>query len=153
MAAEFRTVDVNPGDGGCAMSMLQAATRRGLYTVNKGSGKQEAAVKHHQHATDGVRNHQRKKVHSHKVALEEVFQLPLRCRISQVSDVQAATFGSAGKDSIVGSRLVVGGLARDGGIGQSVRRKVIDGIGSGVSDFLHDGRHGDCWDVELDKLG
>lgn len=81
-------------------------------------------------------------IHSHKVTLEEVLQLPLRCRISQVSDVQAATFGSAGKDSVVGGRLVVGGLASDRGVGQSVGN-VIDGSGRGVGDFLHDGRHGD----------
>jgi len=77
----------------------------------------------------------------HKVALEEVFQLPLCCRIGKVADVQAATFGGAGKDSIVvGSRLIVSGLASQRGIGQSVG-DVVDGGGSSVGNFLHDGRH------------
>lgn len=79
----------------------------------------------------------------HKVALEEFFQLPLRCRIGKVADVEAATFGSAGKDSIVGGGLLVSGLvASQRGVGQSVGN-VVDGGGSSVSDFLHDSRHGD----------
>lgn len=76
----------------------------------------------------------------HKVSLEEFFQLPLGCRVSQVSDVQAATFGSAGKDSVVVSRLVVGGLARNRGIGQSVGN-VIDGSGGSVCNLLNCGSH------------
>jgi len=75
----------------------------------------------------------------HKVALEEFFQLPLCCRISQVADVETATFGGAGKDSFVGS---FGGLVSQRGIGQSVGN-VSDGSGGSVSNFLHDGRHGD----------
>ena len=74
---------------------------------------------------------------SHKVALEEILQLPLGCRIGEVADVQAATFGGAGENGVVG-RLVV--LVRDRGIGQSVGN-VIDGSGRGVSNLLHGGRH------------
>lgn len=101
----------------------------------------DAAVKR-QRGVGKMETEIKAEMNSHKVTLEEVLQLPLRCRISQVSDVQAATFGSAGKDSVVGGRLVVGGLASDRGIGQSIGN-VIDGSGRGVSDFLHDGRHGD----------
>lgn len=77
----------------------------------------------------------------HKVALEEFLQLPLGCRVGKVTDVETATFGGTGKDGvIVGGVLVVGGLASEGGIGQSVGN-VIHGVGSSVSDFLDDGRH------------
>lgn len=37
----------------------------------------------------------------HKIALEELFQLPLGCRVGEVADVQAATLGSAGVDGIL----------------------------------------------------
>ncbi len=85
---------------------------------------------------------------SHKVALEEILQLPLGCRIGKVADVQAATFGGAGKNGVIG-RLVV--LVRDRGIGQSVGN-VIDGSGRGVSNFLHGGRHIDWyWMVWLEE--
>ena len=67
----------------------------------------------------------------HKEALEEVFQLPLGCRVGKVADVQAATFGGTGKNGIVGSRLV-----GEGGIGQSVGN-VVDR----VSNFLSGSRH------------
>ncbi len=46
----------------------------------------------------------------HKVTLEEVLQLPLGCRIGKVADVQAATFGGAGKNGIIGGFVV---LVRD----------------------------------------
>ena len=78
----------------------------------------------------------------HKIALEEVLQLPLSCRIGQVSDVEAAALSSAGRGGFVSGRLVIGRLVADGGIAQSVC-DVINGsiqIGGGV-----DGRHGECW--------
>jgi len=78
----------------------------------------------------------------HKVALEEVLQLPLRCRIGQVADVQAATLGGTGMVGglVVSSRLVLVGLARDRSVGQSIGN-VVDGGGGGVGDLLHVGGH------------
>jgi hypothetical protein len=39
--------------------------------------------------------------HLHKVVLEEVLQLPLGGRISEVSNVKSPTLGGAGTDSLV----------------------------------------------------
>ena len=49
-----------------------------------------------------------KEQYFHKVALEEVLQLPLSCRVGKVADVQAATFSCAGKDSVVVGLAVLG---------------------------------------------
>lgn len=62
-----------------------------------GSGRQKNAMK-------------RSRVHLHKIALEEVLQLPLGCRVGQVANVQAAALGSAGRRSLVGGGLVIGRL-------------------------------------------
>ncbi len=70
--------------------------------------------------------------HLHKVALEEIFQLPLGCRVGKIADVQSATFSGTGKDCILGSRLV-----SDVYIAQSVGNVV-----GGVSNFLHGSSHG-----------
>ena len=87
------------------------------------------------------RRPERGRKYSHKITLEEFFQLPLGCRIGKVADVQAATFGGTGKD-----RIVVGGsgLVSERGIGQS-GGNVVDGIGH----FLGDSRHVDLetWTV------
>lgn len=74
--------------------------------------------------------------YSHKIALEEVLQLLLSCRIGQVANVETASLGSAGRGSLVG-----GGLVIDGGIAQSVGNVINGGLG----DLLHRGgsRHGD----------
>ena len=73
---------------------------------------------------------------SHKIALEEVLQLSLGCRIGQVADVEAAALGSAGRGGLVG-----GGLVIEGGIAQSVGNVINGGLG----DLLHRGgsRHDD----------
>lgn len=79
----------------------------------------------------------------HKVSLEEVLQLPLSCRIREVADVQAATFGSTGEDGIVGRLGVVSlVVASEGGVGQSVR-DVVHGVRRSIGYFLNDGRHVD----------
>ena len=76
---------------------------------------------------------------SHKIALEEVLQLPLSCRIGQVADVEAAALSSAGRGGLVGGRLVIGRLA-DRGIAQSVcdvingSIQVVGGVGGGSHD-------------------
>ena len=87
----------------------------------------------------GRQGKQRKQPHKkenlHKVALEEVLQLPLGCRVGQVADVEAATLGSGSEDGIAGlvfdlDRSIVqrGGNVGDGGI-----RALV----------LHGGRHVD----------
>ena len=77
----------------------------------------------------------------HKIALEEILQLPLSCRVGQVANVETATLGGAGRGSLIG-----GGLIIDGGIAQSVGN-VIDG---GLRDLLHGGgsRHDDGFEVD-----
>lgn len=72
----------------------------------------------------------------HKVALEELLQLPLSCRVGKVADVQTATFSGTGMDSVLGLVLVAGEV----GIAQSVGN-IVDGIGSCVSNFLHGAGH------------
>jgi hypothetical protein len=82
------------------------------------------------------------KMNLHKIALEEVLQLPLSCRIGQVANVEATALSSAGRGGLVGGGLVIGRLVADGGIAQSFC-DVINGsiqIGGGV-----DGRHDECW--------
>jgi len=128
--------------------------RRGPRCSGGGQG-QQAAVKRRQWAAGviglgadeaetgagaGWRRRQGKDANLHKVTLEEFLQLPLGCRVGQVADVQAATFGSAGKDGIVVVGLVA--LVSEGGVGQSVG-DFIDGRAGSVNNFLHDGRHGD----------
>lgn len=71
----------------------------------------------------------------HEVALEELFQLPLGCRVGEVADVQAAALGGTGMDGIFG--LV---LAGEGGVAHGVGN-VGDGIGGSVSNLLHSAGH------------
>ena len=71
-----------------------------------------------------------KEQNSHKIALEEVLQLCLGCRIGQVANVQAAAFSSAGGGSLVGGSLVVSRGA-DCGVAQSGGNVVDGGIGGG----------------------
>lgn len=60
----------------------------------------------------------------HKVALEELLQPLLSCRVGQITDVEAATLSRAGGTGI-------GRLVRDGGVGQSGSH-VVDGSVSGL---------------------
>jgi hypothetical protein len=68
---------------------------------------------------------------SHKVALEELLQPLLGCRVGQVSDVEAATLSGAGG-------VGIGWLLGDGSVGQSGSH-VVDGGVSGL--VLLGGRH------------
>lgn len=60
----------------------------------------------------------------HKVALEELLQPLLSCRICQVADVEAAALSRAGGSGI-------GRLVSNGGVGQSGSH-VVDGSVSGL---------------------
>lgn len=62
--------------------------------------------------------------HLHKVALEELLQPLLSCRICQVADVETAALSRAGGSGI-------GRLVSNAGVGQSGSH-VVDGSVSGV---------------------
>lgn len=64
------------------------------------------------------------RVHLHEVAVKELLQPLLGCRIGQVTNVKAAALSRAGGSGI-------GGLVSDGGIGQSVSH-VVDSSVSGL---------------------
>lgn len=66
----------------------------------------------------------------HEVALKELLQPLLGCRVGQVADVKTAAISRAGG---------IGGLVRDGGSGQSGGH-IVDGSVSGVGGLLS--RHG-----------
>lgn len=68
--------------------------------------------------------------YSHEVALEELLQPLLGCRVGQVADVEAAAISRAGG---------IGWLVGDGGGGQSGGH-IVDGSVSGVGGLLS--RHG-----------
>jgi hypothetical protein len=76
-------------------------------------------------------------MYSHKITLEEFFQLPLSCRVGKVADVKTTTLGGTGMDGIL---VLV--LAGEGGIAQSVGN-VVDGIACNISNFLHGAGHFD----------
>jgi hypothetical protein len=72
--------------------------------------------------------------------LEEACQLPLGGRICEVSNVESATLGSAGKNCILSSSLVGRrGLRRL--VGNSCLAKSSSNVVDGVSNLLSDGRH------------
>ena len=60
----------------------------------------------------------------HKIVLEEVFKLPLLCRVGQIANVQTASLGGAGEDGI--GVLVVGLINM--GVGQSIGNVISGGI-------------------------
>lgn len=93
---------------------------------------------------EGKRGKVRDGEHSHKVALEELLQFPLGCRIGQVADVQTTALSGAGEDGIVvgGGRLGIGGLVVDRGVAQRVG-DVVDSVGDLLGNLLHGGRHVD----------
>lgn len=69
----------------------------------------------------------------HEVALEELLQPLLRCRICQIADVEAAALRRAGRSGI-------GRLVSNSGVGQSGSH-VVDGS---VSGLVLLGRHFAC---------
>jgi hypothetical protein len=95
----------------------------------------------------GTKMELKRRVNLHKIALEEVLQLPLSCRIGQVANVEAAALSSAGRGGLVGGRLVIGRLVADGGIAQSVCDVINGSVHIGVVGV--GGRHVGGWWMSL----
>jgi hypothetical protein len=80
----------------------------------------------------------------HEVSLEEGLQLPLGCRVGEVSDVESSSLRSAGQDRIVLGGLVGGGgLVGDGCVAKS-GSNVVDGVRKLFHDSRHDGEECGC---------
>jgi len=64
----------------------------------------------------------------HQVALEEFLQLPLGCRVREISNVKSPALGGAGDDSLI-LGCVVGGSSLVAGAVVIVRSGVVEGGG------------------------